>query len=60
MIAVVLVLCLVAALLLSSLGILFSGEGNGGQTIADAVREINREYGAKLEKLLKQVFWDMN
>ena len=50
-IAVVLVLCLVGALLLSPLGILFSGEENSGQTTADAVREINREYSAKLEGL---------
>ena len=50
-IAVVLVLCLVGALLLSPLGILFSGKENGGQTIADAVREINREYSVKLEEL---------
>lgn len=50
-IAVVLVLCMVGALLLSPLGILFSGEENGGQTIADAVREINREYSATLDEI---------
>ena len=37
-IAIVLVLCLVGALLLSPLGILFSGEENGGQTISSVVR----------------------
>lgn len=42
MIAIVLVLCLVGALLLSPLGILFSGEENGGQTISSAVRELFR------------------
>lgn len=50
-IAVVLVLCLVAALIMSPLGILFGGEETGGQTIADAVREINLEYNAKLEEI---------
>lgn len=57
-IAVVLVLCLVGALLLSPLGILFSGEENSGQTIADAVREINREYNAKLEGLQAGAVYD--
>ena len=50
-IAVVLVLCLVAALIMSPMGILFGGEETGGQTIADAVREINLEYNAKLEEI---------
>ena len=50
-VAVVLVLCLVAALIMSPLGIFFSGEEAGGQTMADAVREINQEYSAKLEEL---------
>ena len=50
-IAVVLVLCLVAALIMSPMGILFGSEETGGQTIADAVREINQEYIAKLEEL---------
>ena len=50
-IAVVLVLCLVAALVMSPLGIFFGGGDGGGQTIADAVREINQEYSAKLEEL---------
>ncbi len=50
-IAVVLVLCLVAALVMSPMGILFGGEETGGQTIADAVREINLEYGARLEEI---------
>ena len=50
-IAVVLVLCLVAALIMSPLGIFFGGEETGGQIVADAVREINQEYSAKLEEL---------
>ena len=50
-IAVILVLCLVAALIMSPLGILFGGEESDGQTVADAVREINQEYSAKLEDL---------
>ena len=57
-IAVVLVLCLVAALVMSPLGILFSGEEIGGQTIADAVREINQEYSAKLEELKSGIVYD--
>lgn len=50
-IAVVLVLCLVAALIMSPLGILFGGEEGDGQTVADAVREINQEYSARLEEI---------
>lgn len=49
--AVILVLCLVAALVMSPLGIFFGDGDGGGQTIADAVREINQEYSAKLEEL---------
>ncbi len=49
--AVVLVLCLVAALVMSPLGVFFGGGDGGGQTIADAVREINQEYSARLEEL---------
>ncbi len=51
-IAVVLVLCLVGALLMSPLGIFFSDEDNGtSQTISSAVRAINQEYDAKVEEL---------
>lgn len=50
-ISVVLALCLVAALIMSPLGILFGGEETGGQTIADAIREINQEYSARLEEI---------
>ena len=50
-VTVVLVLCLVAALIMSPLGIFFSGEETGGQTVSDAVREINQGYSAKLEEL---------
>ena len=57
-IAVVLVLCLVAALIMSPLGIFFNSEETGGQTIADAVREINQEYSAKLEELKSGVSYD--
>lgn len=57
-IAVVLVLCLVAALLLSPLGIFFSGEECGGQTIASVVQEINLEYNAKLEELKSNATYD--
>lgn len=57
-IAIVLVLCLVGALLLSPLGILFSGEENGGQTISAVVREINQEYDAKVEELKTSATYD--
>lgn len=57
-IAIVLVLCLVGALLLSPLGILFSGEENGGQTISSVVREINQEYDAKVEELKTSATYD--
>ena len=57
-IAVVLVQCLVAALIMSPLGIFFSSEETGGQTISDAVREINQEYNAKLEELKSGVTYD--
>ena len=51
-IAVVLVLCLAGALLLSPLGIFFSGEDNGTSlTISSVVREINQEYDTKVEAL---------
>ena len=49
--AVILVLCLVAALVMSPLGIFFGGGDGGGQIMADAVREINQEYSARLEEL---------
>lgn len=57
-IAIVLVLCLVGALLLSPLGILFSGEENGGQTISAVVREISQEYDAKVEELKTSATYD--
>ena len=51
-IVVVLVLCLAGALLLSPLGIFFSGEGSGtSQTMASVVREINQGYDARVETL---------
>lgn len=57
-IAVVLVLCLVGALLLSPLGIFFSGEDSGGQTISAVVREINLEYDTQLEEIQAGVTYD--
>ena len=58
-IAVVLVLCLAGALLLSPLGIFFSGEGGGtGQTISSVVREINQEYNARVETLKAGITYD--
>ena len=57
-VAVVLVLCLVGALLMSPLGIFFSGEDTGGQTISAVVREINQEYDARLEEIKAGVAYD--
>lgn len=58
-IAVVLVLCLVGTLLLSPLGIFFSGEDSGtGQTVASAVREINQEYNDQVETLKTGTTYD--
>ena len=57
-IAVVLVLCLVAALIMSPLGIFFSSEETSGQTIADAVQEINQEYSTKMEELKSGTAYD--
>lgn len=50
-VTVVLVLCMVGALLLSPMGILFSGESTGGSPITKAICEINQEYDDKLEEL---------
>ena len=57
-IAVVLVLCLVGALLMSPLGIFFSGEDNGGQTMSSVVWEINQEYEARVEALKASTTYD--
>lgn len=50
-VTVVLVLCMVGVLLLSPMGVLFSGESTGGSPMTDAIREINQEYDDKLEEL---------
>ena len=51
-IAVVLVLCLAGALLLSPLGIFFSGAGNGtDQIISSVAWEINQGHDARVETL---------
>lgn len=57
-IAVVLVLCLVGAILLSPLGIFFSGEENGGMTMPAVVREINQEYDSRIEELKAGATYD--
>ena len=57
-VVVVLVLCLVGVLLLSPLGIFFSGGDSGGQTISAVVREINQEYDARLEEIKAGVTYD--
>lgn len=49
---VVIVVSLVAGILLSPMGIFFSGKSNEkGQTIPQVVREINGEYQSKIEEL---------
>ena len=58
-IAVVLVLCLVGALLMSPLGIFFSGEDSeGGLTISAVVWEINQEYNDRVEALKTGATYD--
>ena len=57
-IVVVLVLCMVGALLLSPLGVLFSGETSGGSALSDAIQEINQEFDAKLEELKAAATYD--
>ena len=56
--AVVLVLCLVGALLASSLGIFFSGGDSDGLTISSVAREIDLEYDARVEELKTGVAYD--
>ena len=49
---VVILICTLGLILGSSFGILFSGEDTGsGQTIRDAIREINTEYETNLETI---------
>ena len=60
--AVVLVLCLIGALVMSPLGIFFSGGDSGGQqqtvTISAVVRELNQEYDARLEEIKAGIVYD--
>lgn len=60
--AVVLVLCLVGALVMSPLGIFFFGGDSGGQqqtvTVSAVVRELNQEYDARLEEIKAGVAYD--
>ena len=55
MITVVLVLCMVGAILLSPLGVLFSSELSGSSALSNAIQEINQEFDAKLEVLKASV-----
>lgn len=57
-VTVVLVLCMVGALLLSPLGVLFSGEASGNSTLSNAIQEINQEFDAKLEELKAAATYD--
>lgn len=50
-VTMVLVLCMVGALLLSPMGVLFSGEASGSSALSDAIQEINQEFDAKLEEM---------
>ncbi len=48
----VVIVCMIGLIVSSSVGILFSGEESGtGQTMPAVVREIDREYTAKLEEI---------
>ena len=55
MITVVLVLCMVGAILLSPLGVLFSSELSGSSALSNAIQETNQEFDAKLEVLKASV-----
>ena len=56
---VVIVVSLVAGILLSPMGIFFSGKSNEkGQTIPQVVREINGEYQSKVEELCGSMLHD--
>lgn len=57
-VTMVLVLCMVGALLLSPMGVLFSGEASGGSALADAIQEINQEFDVKLEELKVAATYD--
>ena len=57
-VTVVLVLCMVGALLLSPLGVLFSGEASGSSALSDAIQEINQKFDAKLEELKSASTYD--
>ena len=57
-VTVVLVLCMVGALLLSPMGVLFSGETSDGSALSDAIQEINQEFDAKLEELKAAATYD--
>ncbi len=49
---VMVVICLIGLLVSSPFGIFFSGEDSGtGQTMRDAVREINQDYESKLDEI---------
>lgn len=51
-VVVIIVVCVIALIVGSCFGILFSGEDNGtGQTIQTAVQEINAEYQAKIDEI---------
>ena len=57
-VTVVLVLCMVGALLLSPMGVLFSGETSDSSALSDAIQEINQEFDAKLEELKAAATYD--
>ena len=52
-VAVIVLICLIGLIVASCFGIFFSSEdkNDGGQTMAEVVREINDEYTAKLEEI---------
>lgn len=55
-ICVVIVICLVGMIAGSAMGVFFSGEGNGEDTsLRDVIKEINKEYSEKLNRIGENV-----
>lgn len=58
-ISLILILCLIGLLASSSFGIFFSGYDSGtGQTMQNAVQEINQEYQRRIEEIKETVSYD--
>lgn len=58
-VVIIIIICLIGLLVGSGFGIFFSGEDTGtGQTMRTAVREINDDYGHRLEEIKNSVEYD--